>query len=643
MNKINSIQQKSKKLHGDVYKKALLAMAVLAAMSVMIYSVSTAWYSNVAETKGMVIETDVWGFDGQVQVKEAAAPVAPGGMGFVNMQISNDSDQVNMLYVSVDKSGMSEELQKRIYFYAPAATQVGKETVGKVYLSPYNSFAYTVMPKSTLLLSQEHTAATPVCYEWVYDMVGYYVYGTLSKAGDRYTFTGRDSTLQPEYIRPVVYDFSKATFDENGNLLTVDGSTTTRKFLDKLAETDGYDAIGAKEGGSNYYPVSVKDNADGTKTGVWVYLCTRSEVEKATELDTRIGEYAYLVKNDRSPAKEYDDIKALKYNAQIHVTAQTLRTVETNVEDQKSLLEALSAPDSGEDYQKICLTKDLEVTNALKIAENKKVVLDLNGKSILCSGTTASDPVLDIAPNSQVTVINGTINGAGRETAVHVVGADAAFSEVTIQGRLLIDDSLSANTQNRTSLVRLYRSELTADGADQVGIHVFGNGEKSSQSTAVIVENSKIKASFIGICGNGSDAYYGTEIQIKDSSVSGTWAGIYQPQRSSRLTVFGGSVIEGFTAIAVKGGSVIVRDSTVRATAKPGAEGLFKNPTDAQLSKNGFIDTGAAVYVEANYAWADKIRVELTKSTISSQVNTPVLKLGPQKDKVVLTQVDVKQ
>ena len=111
MSKINSIQQKSEKLHGDVYKKALLAMAVLAAMSVMIYSVSTAWYSNIAETKGMVIETDVWGFDGQVQVKEAAAPVAPGGMGFVNMQISNDSNQVNMLYVSVDKSVMSEELQ----------------------------------------------------------------------------------------------------------------------------------------------------------------------------------------------------------------------------------------------------------------------------------------------------------------------------------------------------------------------------------------------------------------------------------------------------------------------------------------------------------------------------------------------------
>ena len=285
----------------------------------------------------------------------------------------------------------------------------------------------------------------------------------------------------------------------------------------------------------------------------------------------------------------------------------------------------------------------MEVTDALKIAENKKVVLDLNGKLILCSGTAASDPVLDIAPNSQVTVMNGTINGAGRETAVHVVGADVAFSEVTIQGRLLIDDSLSVNTQNKTSLVRLYRSELTADGADQVGIHVFGNGGKSSQSTAVIVENSKIKASFIGICGNGSDAYYGTEIQIKDSTVSGKWAGIYQPQQKSKLSVFGNSMVEGITALAIKGGTVTVLDSTVQSTAESTTNGLIKNPTDTQLSKNGFVDTGAAVYVEANYAWADKIRVELTNSTISSRANTPVLVLGPEKEKITLTQVDVKQ
>ena len=58
MNRSNSTQRKSEKLHSAVYKKALLALAALATLGVLVYSVSTAWYSNVAETKGMIIETD---------------------------------------------------------------------------------------------------------------------------------------------------------------------------------------------------------------------------------------------------------------------------------------------------------------------------------------------------------------------------------------------------------------------------------------------------------------------------------------------------------------------------------------------------------------------------------------------------------
>lgn len=640
MNRSNSTQQKSEKLHSAVYKKALLALATLATLGVLVYSVSTAWYSNVAETKGMIIETDTWGFDGQVQVREMADPISPGGSGYVDMQISNDSDEINMLYVTADKSEMSEELQKRIYFYVPSTSKINEETVDRVYLSPYNSFAYTVMPKSTLLLSKEHTAATPVCYEWVYDLEGYYVYGTLAEKQGKYSFAGKDSASQPIYLRPVTYDFTKATFDDSGNLATVDGTTTTQEFLNTLAKKDGYEGLGTREGSSNYYPVSVKENGDGTKTGVWIYLCTQTEIEKATELDTRIGEYAYRVKNELN-TEDYGDIKALKYNVQLKVSAQNLRAVDTSVSNEADLLAALASTGEG-DYQRIALTNDLELTDTLTIAEDRKVILDLNGKTVRAAAGSKT-PVLEAAPGSQVTVIDGTINGAGRETAVHVVGADAAFSEVTIQGRLLIDDSLSANTQNRTSLVRLYRSELTADGADQVGIHVFGNGGKSSQSTAVIVENSKIKASFIGICGNGSQNSYGTDIQVRNSTVSGKWAGIYQPQQKSKLSVFGNSTVEGITALAIKGGTVTVLDSTVQSTAESTINGLIKNPTDTQLSKNGFVDTGAAVYVEANYNWADSIRVKINNSTVSSAVNTPVLVLGPQKDKVVLTQVDVKQ
>ena len=638
MNRSNSTQRKSEKLHSAVYKKALLALAALATLGVLVYSVSTAWYSNVAETKGMIIETDTWGFDGQMQVREMADPISPGGSGYVDMQISNDSDEINMLYVTADKSEMSEELQKRIYFYVPSTSKINEETVDRVYLSPYNSFAYTVMPKSTLLLSKEHTAATPVCYEWVYDLEGYYVYGTLAEKQGKYSFAGKDSASQPIYLRPVTYDFTKATFDDSGNLATVDGTTTTQEFLNTLAKKDGYEGLGTREGSSNYYPVSVKENGDGTKTGVWIYLCTQTEIEKATELDTRIGEYAYRVKNELS-TEDYGDIKALKYNVQLKVSAQNLRAVDTSVSNEADLLAALASTGEG-DYQRIALTNDLELTDTLTIAGDRKVILDLNGKTVRAAAGSKT-PVLEAAPGSQVTVMDGTIDGANCLSAVHTVGAEMSFSDVKIRGTLLIEDGAVSNTEKRTSLVRVYCSELVSDG--ETGIHVYGNGSENSQLTALIVENSKIQAAAIGICGNGSQNSYGTDIQVRNSTVSGKWAGIYQPQQKSKLSVFGNSMVEGITALAIKGGTVTVLDSTVQSTAESTTNGLIKNPTDTQLSKNGFVDTGAAVYVEANYNWADSIRVKINNSTVSSAVNTPVLVLGPQKDKVVLTQVDVKQ
>ncbi len=647
MSTANRTKQTTEKLHSSVYKKALLALAALAALGVLIYSVSTAWYSNVAETKGMVFETDSWGFEGQVQVLNEDDPIAPGSSGYISLQISNDSNQINRLYVGADKSGMSQEIQKRIYFYAPAATKVGDETVSRVYLSPYSSYSYTVMPKTTLLLTRDYTAATPVCYEWVYDLEGYYVYGTLSQANGQYVLTGKDSATDPVYIRPVTYDLTKATFDPtSGRLLTVDGTTTPQQFLAKIAQTDGYEgSIGAEVGSSGYYPVSVKTNADGSQTGVWVYLCSQVEVQSATELDTRIGEYAALVKNGQNTDdyNDYKDIQALKYDVRIQITAQNLRAVETNVTSQEALLSALAEASEDDSYQKISVMSDVELTEPLKVAENRNVVLELNGKTIAYKDAAGTNAALDIAPSSQVTVMNGTINATDGTDAVHAIGASVSFSDMTIQGRLLIDDSDERNSENMTSAVRLYNSKLVAADADKVGIHVFGNGIQNSQTTTLIVDSSTVEGGYMGICGNGSTAYYGTDIQINNSTVKGKWAGIYQPQRDSKLRVEGNSFVEGFTALAIKGGTVVVRDSTITATATADASDLIKNPTDSQLGRNGFADTGAAVYVEANYTWADSIRVEINGSTVRSQANTAVLVLGPQKDKVILTQVDVKQ
>ena len=643
---MSKAKSEEKRIRGSMYRKALFAIAALAAMGVLVYSVCTAWYSNVAETNGMVFETESWGFDGQIQVEETGTALAPGTSAYANLQISNNSEQINTLSVGVDKSTMSEALQKRIYFYVPAQKESNGELQSRIYLSPYTAYSYQVMPKSTLLLTQEHTSGEPVCYEWVYDMEGYYVYGTLQDG----TLSGAAADESPVYLRPVTYDFTKATFSDSGKLLTVDGKTTVAAFLQKLSQTDGYqDDIGSEVGSTGYYPVSVTTNENGSQTGLWVYLCTKTEVEQATDLDTRIGNYAALKAAGSTIDSSYADIEALVYEVKLLVTSESLYTEDTVVSTPEQLTEALAAAAAaaaGTDETaclQVCLTSDLTLTSPLEVQGGVQVVLDLNGKNLTCSDSNAATPVLKAAPGSDVTVLDGTINGTGKTNAVYASGADVSLSEVTVKGRIRIEDSDSANTGNLVSTVRLSNCEVLADGTNQVGIQIYGNGIKNSQKTTLLVDHCNIESTYFGICTNGSESYDGTSIQVTASTVSGTWAGIYQPQRSGKLLVSENSTVQGFTGIAIKGGTATIRDSVVSGTAETGASGLVLHPTASQMSGSGFVDTGAGVYIEANYQWAEDIQVNIKDSTVSSKANDEaVLVAGPSADKVTLTQVNVK-
>ena len=264
------------------------------------------------------------------------------------------------------------------------------------------------------------------------------------------------------------------------------------------------------------------------------------------------------------------------------------------------------------------------------LAQHKDVIIDLNGKQL----TTAvvGQPVLESAPGSSITVLNGTINGGSRDTAVQLVGSSAAFSGVTIQGRLLIDDKNESNENGTVSVVRLSNCTLETVGDEQVGVHVFGNGAASSSRTVLLVEDCTIESTFAGILGNGSDDCYGTDIQVLNSTVKGKYAGIYQPQRGSRLLVQN-STVEGMTGIAVKGGTVTIQNCIVNGTAE---KGFLPTEDQVKASRNGWLDTGAGVYVEANYDWADEITLTITDSTISAKtLGVPnVLIVGEKADAV---------
>ena len=603
-----------------VWKQALLVLAVLTVLGVLLYSLTAAWYSNVAETTEMVFETESWGFEGQVKVLSSDLQLAPGQNACAEISVTNDGRQINLITVSVDKSTMSPELQKRIYFYVPAAETRSEETVERVYLTPYGGYSYRVMPKSTLLLTANSAADAPVRCQWVYDLLGYYVYGTLNKDNTLLTAediaaAGREDITAPAYIRPVEYDFDTAAFDKDGKLETADGKAAA-SFVQGVLAADGYPGSEVKQYGG-YYAVSILEEKDGEKTGLWLYLCTRQEIEAATGFDTRVGTYRYLISakgEDGSPLAlteeqqaEYKDVAALTYQATIQIAGQNLRMDLTDVTNEAQLREKLESGGS------VRLTEDMTLDTALEIPADKDVVIDLNGKKITAAVT--EQPVLTGAPGSSVTVLNGTIGGIGREKAVELVGSRAAFSRVTLLGGLYIDDGNIANADSRTSVVRLSNCTLQTTGDNQPGITVLGNGTSASSPTVLLVEKSAVESAYVGIVGSDAAEKSGTDIQLMGSTVKGARAGIYHPQQDSRLTVQDGSTLEGETGIVVKGGRVNVLDSAVHAVLTTGSR-----PTEAQLAQSGgWHNAGAGIYVEATGDRAEEIVLRVVNAQITTK------------------------
>ena len=625
------LAERSRASFGKIWKQALFALAALATLGVLLYSLTTAWYTNVAETTELVFETESWGFEGQVKTLDTGLLLAPGQSACAALSVTNDGEQINQITVTVDKSAMPEELQKRIYFYVPAEAKESDKTADRVYLSTYGGYSYRVMPKSTLLLTADSAADAPVRCEWVYDVLGYYVYGTLDKDGQ--LITRREGVEAPVYIRPVEYDYDKATFQDD-RLLTVDG-VNVEDFVKELLAADGYEGAGTVKNGE-YYAVNTTGTSGDEQTGLWLYLCTQTEIEAATVLDTRIGTYRYLLEQTDEQGntigltteqnEKYKDVAALLEGAKaiIQIAGQNLRTSIADVTTAERLTAVLKQGES------VRLAGDMTLKEAITIPADKDVIIDLNGKQL----TTAvvGQPVLEGAPGSSITVLNGTIDGGSRDTAVHLMGSSAAFSGVTIQGRLLIDDNSESNEDGAVSVVRLSNCTLKTVGEDQVGVHVFGNGAASSSRTVLLVEDCTIESTFAGILGNGSDDCYGTDIQVLNSTVKGAYAGIYQPQRGSRLLVQD-STVEGLTGIAVKGGTVTIRNCIVNGTAE---KGFVPTEDQVKASRNGWLDTGAGVYVEANYDWADEIALTITDSAISAKtLSVPnILIVGEKADAV---------
>lgn len=565
-----------------IYKQAGLALTAILVTVALLFAMSTAWYSNVLEAGSLTFQAEKWELNADHVSSNGNVVAQPGARGILPVSYKNTSDSIVNAYVNVSKEQMEVPLQKRIYFYTETPYTVGSgenaENVARRYLTNSTAAPYTVLSMGQLTMSDDFcTVDTPIYWEWVYDLLGYYV---------KLVPTSDGGVSESEYLRPIVYDYDKATFDENGNLATVDGEHF-EKFLLKLSETDGY--LNNFTAGTESYT-----GTDGVSV---TYYIVDKEVDAASFTAIRL-----LTKQEIAEANLWDTEHAgasFINNVKITITGETANVDMINVGTTEELTKALRSENGG--Y--IRLSGNLELTENITVSAKEPVILDLNGATL--TGSATGGDLFTVGKGGELTVINGTIkNSAGNTTLFGVNNGKLTVSNVTAtaegesQWGIYIQDNNGTTAQDGDSIVYITHSTISTG---QPTVMVIGNNTTTAQKTRCVIENSTLTSGYVTVCGNGQTVSGGTAIEIKDSIITGKYAAVYHPQDNSTLHAEN-STFTGNTGIAVKGGSMTLHNCAVTGDGTKG---------DPTFQSSGFSDTGAGIYLEAGYD-RDSILITVT-------------------------------
>lgn len=602
-----------KRLKNTVKGQLIMTGCALLLVIVLIFAMSVAWFTNVAQTGGLQFQTEAWGFDIEnIKISQTGAmyQLSPGSVGFVPLTIDNSSSSsaVNAV-VNIDKTGIRPEMQQRIFFYVDAAETYSfgtndevsaeaegisalaenegtyTETVTRIYLGSEEaeSYKYSVPAGEILTLTEAYYSDAPLKWEWVYDMTGYYFRGTVEEAG----------VVVSEYLRPIRYDLNDAVFDleptENYGQLVRVGDKPLSAFLKEIFDTDGYEGTLAltdgeidpqayvKIGNRVYYKVSVDEDGQG----IWAYLCNYTDTKAAGEYDNALSE-----------------TEAEQMIVTVKVTVSNVESKTTTVSTVEDLRDMMQ---SNED-QVIRLSQDVTASEPFVVPENVSATVDLNGHTIVYSGGETAYSLFTVPQGAELTLVNGELHGNGDDnsgtsatetTAISCMGGKATISGLKVTG---FDTAVFADDRNTGTDSVIKISDCDFD-TNSTAVFVYGNGSETSNQSRIIIQKSKIKSNYIGISGQGTnkadDQRWGTELVVANSEIEGRWAGIYQPQQQSSTTIYG-CTIRGYTGIAVKGGTVNIYASEITGTGEH---------AEAGASSSGWTDTGDGVYVEASYGW----------------------------------------
>lgn len=569
----NTLQATRKK----IILQAVIAIQAIIIAVVLVFGMSAAWYTNVLQTSGLQFEAEAWGFNGEILIADEPIQASPGQTGVIGLSATNDSDDMIDIAVRVSKGQMVNEMQQRLFFYVDTVVTRNDETLDRAYINSRDCYTYTILSQSQLHLTEEQANDVLLKWQWVYDMEGYYFLGDVTTQTSE---TGEQSTLVhvEDYLRPVEYNLDKATF-EDGMLATVD-EKPLKVFLEELSNKDGYKNDITATDMPGYYKVDV----DESGYGVWVYLCNWAEIYQATTYDSQLGKAA-------AEAMENNN-EASRYIARLIVVGQMTRSEYIDANNQEQLGTLLNKETM------VRLQNDIALTEPLKVYSGENVVLDLNGHSLQApAGQTA----LELTDASKLILLNGKLQGDKMaKYVVTVTGSMLTLSGVDITGETSYGINISDEGGTIDSCVRLFDCQVNVSTA---AVSVRGNGEESEGVTQLIVEKCELSSQYIAVLGNGTRKYWGTDIQIVDSRLTGYYAALYQPQADSMTRVTNSTLIGG-TGVVLKGGNLKITDCLIQAV-------FTDNETQEPAYNNsGFSDTGDALYVDCSYDMPMNVHIE---------------------------------
>lgn len=166
--------QRIRAIKKKLYKQAIPVVAAVLVTIVLVFAMTTAWFTNVISAGDLVFQAESWGFDGTVNVPNTPITAAPGDSGVVCLQVNNESEIANTITVNISKAFMDREMQKRIFFYAEQPETRNGEMVQKQYLNDSGGYAYNLFAWDALILNEQYHTDVQLKWEWVYDVVGYY-------------------------------------------------------------------------------------------------------------------------------------------------------------------------------------------------------------------------------------------------------------------------------------------------------------------------------------------------------------------------------------------------------------------------------------------------------------------------------------